>query len=120
MQIQYLFTIIPSSSTNFSKLLAISLSQFCFGYIFISENSIVRDPSISPAFRVGTRVSEHRLHQRAVQTGHAGAVPLGHGRIQPIGLQFVLLFSKYIQILSKFKNLWRIHLNVEKCETNFV
>jgi hypothetical protein len=57
---------------------------------------------------------------RAVQTGRVGAVPLGHGRIRPIGLRFVLLFSEYIQILSKFKNLCRIHLNSENCETNFV
>jgi hypothetical protein len=57
---------------------------------------------------------------RIVQAVRAGAVPLGHGWIQPIGLLFVLLFSEYVQILSKFKNLSRIHLNSEKYETNFV
>jgi hypothetical protein len=45
---------------------------------------------------------------RIVQAVRAGAVPLGHGWIQPIGLLFVLLFSKYVQILSKFKNMKQI------------
>jgi hypothetical protein len=58
--------------------------------------------------------------QAAVQAIRAGAVPLGRERIRPIGLRFVLLFSKYIQIISKFKNLCKIHLNSKNYETNFV
>jgi hypothetical protein len=57
---------------------------------------------------------------RAVQVGRIGTVPLGRKRIWPIDLCFVFIFSEYIQILANFKNLCRIHLNSESCETNFV
>jgi hypothetical protein len=38
----------------------------------------------------------------------------------PLAFVLCFLFSKYIQILVKFKNLCRIHLNSESCETTFV
>jgi hypothetical protein len=37
----------------------------------------------------------------------------------PVAFELFLYFSEYIQILAKFKNLCRIHLNSENYETNF-
>jgi hypothetical protein len=45
--------------------------------------------------------------------GLHATVPLGRKRIQPIGLWIISLFSEYIQILSEFKKLCRIQLNLE-------
>jgi hypothetical protein len=39
-------------------------------------------------------------------------------RFQPTVLCFIFLFFEYIQILAKFKNLCRIHLNSESYEAN--
>jgi hypothetical protein len=47
-------------------------------------------------------------------------VPLGCAHIRPVGIQNPFRIFEYIQMLSKFKNLCRIHLNSESCETNFV
>jgi hypothetical protein len=55
-----------------------------------------------------------------MQAIRAGAVPLGRKRISAHWPPIALLFSVYIQILSKFKNLCRIRLNLENYETNFV
>jgi hypothetical protein len=64
----------------------------------------------------GPRALHKPGHANTMQAGHE----LGREWIRPIGLRFVLLFSEYIQILSKFKNSCRIHLNSENYETNFV
>jgi hypothetical protein len=51
----------------------------------------------------------------------ASTVPLGHSQgIGPLALFHFFQFSEYVQILAKFKNLCRILLNSESCETNFV
>jgi hypothetical protein len=59
-------------------------------------------------------------HAHTVRAGHGRCAVGPRPRIRPIDLRIVLLFSEYIQILSKFKNLCRIHLNLENYETNFV
>jgi hypothetical protein len=58
--------------------------------------------------------------QAVVQAVHAGAIPLGRKRISTHWPPIALLFSVYIQILLKFKNLCRTRLNSENYETNFV
>jgi hypothetical protein len=50
--------------------------------------------------------------------GRAGKA--GTSRFRATGHCFIFLFSEYIQILGKFKNLCMIHLNSENCEINFV
>jgi hypothetical protein len=58
--------------------------------------------------------------QAAVQAIRASAIPLGRKQISTHWPPIALLFSVYIQILLKFKNLCRIRLNSKNYETNFV
>jgi hypothetical protein len=57
---------------------------------------------------------------RAVQASRAGAVPLGHERIRPIGLRIVFLFLEWIQNLATFNNMYKFGLKSEKYEINFI